>query len=108
MNRNVLTRIIDSQAVRLASLLAITCIGAFAGGVSMPWNTPLTLVSGNLTGPTALGLMGIGAFGSFAPHIFNTEVPHFVHTSAKVTLGGGALLGIGKIVSYFGLGGALL
>lgn len=80
----------------------------FAAGVSMPWNSGLTSISNNVTGPTALALVTIGAAGTFGPMVFHGEIPQFAHRASYVALVGGGLLAIPTIVSFFGVGGALI
>lgn len=52
------SRGIRALAVALALLLASTPAWAGDAGSDMPWNEPLTVLLGNLTGPTARVLAG--------------------------------------------------
>lgn len=88
--------------------LALATTALFAAGVNMPWNAGLTSISNNVTGPTALGLVTIGAAGTFGPMVFHGEIPQFAHRASYVALVGGGLLAIPTIVSFFGIGGALV
>jgi len=98
---------ITQRLFSLGSLLFMTSV-LFAGGVAMPWNAGLTSISNNVTGPTALGLVTIGAAGTFGPMVFHGEIPQFAHRASYIALVGGGLLAIPTIVSFFGIGGALI
>ena len=91
----------------LGSLVFMASV-VFAGGVAMPWNAGLTSISNNVTGPTALGLVTIGAAGTFGPMVFHGEIPQFAHRASYIALVGGGLLAIPTIVSFFGIGGAVI
>ena len=98
---------ITQRLFSLGSLVFMTSI-LFAGGVAMPWNAGLTSISNNVTGPTALGLVTIGAAGTFGPMVFHGEIPQFAHRASYIALVGGGLLAIPTIVSFFGISGALI
>ena len=80
----------------------------FATGVPMPWNSGLSAISTNVTGPTALGLVTIGAAGTLGPMVFHGEIPQWAHRGAYLALIGGSLLAIPTLVTFFGIGGALI
>jgi type IV secretory pathway VirB2 component (pilin) len=93
---------------RLFCVFAISAAVANAAGPPMPWNSGLSAIAGNLTGPTALGLTLGGAAITFAPMIFHGQIPEWGSRAGYVALVGGTLLGIPTLVNYFGLGGALV
>ena len=92
---------------RYLSVLAIPAL-TFAGGVNMPWNIGLKSIADNVTGPTALGLVTIGAAATFGPLIFRGEVPEFAHRATYMSLVGGSLLAIPSLITFFGVSGALV
>ncbi|MCU1329718.1 MAG: hypothetical protein JWN34_5088, partial [Bryobacterales bacterium] len=65
-------------------------------------------ITNNVTGPTALGLVTIGAAGTFGPMVFHGEIPQFAHKASYLALVGGGLLAIPTLVNFFGVGGALV
>ena len=99
--------LLTDRLFKLFALVFTTTV-LFAAGVAMPWNAGLTSISNNVTGPTALGLVTIGAAGTFGPMVFHGEIPQFAHRASYVALVGGGLLAIPTIVSFFGIGGALV
>ena len=86
----------------------------FATGVPMPWNSGLSAISTNVTGPTALGLVTIGAAGTLGPMVFHGEIPQWAHRGAYLALlvedcsPSPRLLAIPTLVTFFGIGGALI
>ena len=101
-------RLFDLKAGKLGLLALSATAGVFAGGTAMPWSTGLTALSGNLTGDTALAIATIGAVGTVGTMMWQGEVNTFVQRGSYIALGGGTLLAIPKLISVFGIGGALL
>ena len=96
------------QPMSVFTLLALAQLAANAAGISMPWNTGLTAISNNVTGPTALGLVTVGGFAAFAPMVFHGEIAHFAHRASYWVLTGGGLLAIPTVTSFLGITGAIV
>ncbi len=83
-------------------------IALFAAGVPMPWNAGLTAIANNVSGPTALGLLVLGAAGTFGPMVFHGEIPQFAHRAGYIALAGGTLLAIPTLAAFLGIAGAMV
>ena len=92
-------------ALALASLMGVTT-NAFAGGASLPWDTPIQTLQNNLTGPVATAISVVAFLAAGAALVFGEELGgiakkalYIVLGIAMIVFGNGFLTSLGLINS---------
>jgi type IV secretion system protein VirB2 len=81
---------------------------AGTGGGNLPWDTPLTTLKNDLTGPTAFILSLLAIFVCGAALIFGGEMSHFVRGIVIAVMVAAVLTGITNFATALGLAGAVV
>jgi type IV secretion system protein VirB2 len=81
---------------------------AGAGGGNMPWDTPLTNLLNDLTGPVAFTLSLLAIFVCGTTLIFGGEMAHFVRGLVVAVMVAALLTSIVNVASALGIAGAVV
>jgi type IV secretion system protein VirB2 len=81
---------------------------AGAGGGGLPWDTGLTTLRNDITGPVAFTLCLFAFFCAGAALIFGGELNHFVRGVVMAVMVGAMMGGIVNVASALGIAGALV
>jgi type IV secretory pathway VirB2 component (pilin) len=81
---------------------------AGAGGGTMPWDTPLTTLRNDLTGPVAFTLALLAFVVAGVALIFGGEMSHFIRGMVMAIMVGAMLTGIVNVAAALGIAGAVL
>lgn len=81
---------------------------AAAGGGTMPWDSPLTNIKNDLTGPTAFILSLVGIFCCLVPMLWGSEINHVVRGVIVCIFIVSVLTGIASAATMFGIAGAVV
>jgi type IV secretion system protein TrbC len=79
---------------------------AGAGGGAMPWDTPLTTLRDDLTGPLAFTLSLLAFVVAGVALIFGGEMSHFVRGVVMAVMVASMLTGIVNFAAALGIAGA--
>ncbi|MDR0275581.1 MAG: TrbC/VirB2 family protein [Burkholderiaceae bacterium] len=98
-----------AAAAALAALLLAKLALASSSGGGMPWDTPLTNLQNDLTGPvaTAVGVIAFFAAGSMLV-LGGEEMNSIVKKTLYIVLGVALVVLGNKALTYLGLTGALV
>ena len=89
-------------------LLPDVALAAGAGGGGLPWDTPLTTLRTDLTGPVAFSLALIAMFVAGAVLVWGGERHGFARSMVMAVLVGAALTSIVNLASALGIAGAVI
>ena len=103
---------------RWKPLLGVTLMAALAchptlaqaagGGGALPWDTPLTTLRNNLTGPFAFTISLIAFVAAGITLVFGGEVNEFIRRLIYVVLVAAMLVSVTNLASALGITGALV
>jgi type IV secretion system protein TrbC len=79
-----------------------------AGGGSMPWDTPLTNLKNDLTGPVAFTLSLLAFVVAGVALVFGGELAHFIRSIVIAVMVASLLAGIVNVASALGITGAVV
>jgi len=80
---------------------------ATAGG-SLPWDTPLTTLRNDITGPVAFTISLLAMVACGAALVFGGEVNEFIRRLIMVVLVAAFLVGVTNLASALGITGAIV
>jgi type IV secretory pathway VirB2 component (pilin) len=84
------------------------CAFAAAGGGALPWDTSLTTLETDLTGPTAFTLAMLAIFVAGVALVFGGELSHFVRAMVFSVMVAALLVGIANVAAALGIAGAVV
>ena len=97
--------------------LALTILAAFqphaaqaaaAGGGSLPWDTPLTTLKNDITGPVAFTISLLAMVAAGAALVFGGEIHEFVRRIIMLVLVASFIVGVTSLASALGITGAVV
>jgi type IV secretion system protein VirB2 len=74
----------------------------------MPWDTPLTTLRTDLTGPVAFTLSLLAFFVAGVALVFGGEMAHFTRGMVVAVMVGAMLAGIVNVAAALGIAGAVI
>jgi len=80
---------------------------ATAGG-TMPWDTPLTTLKNDLTGPVAFTMSLLAMVACGAALVFGGEISEFVRRMIMLVLVCAFIVGVTNVASALGITGAIV
>jgi type IV secretion system protein VirB2 len=94
------------------ALGALTCHpnlahAATAGG-SLPWDTPLTTLKTDITGPVAFTISLLAMVACGAALVFGGEINEFIRRLVMIVLVAAFLVGVTNLASALGITGAIV
>jgi type IV secretory pathway VirB2 component (pilin) len=95
-------------ATALAVLLPDLAHATSAGGGSMPWDTPLSNLKSDLTGPVAFTLSLLAFVVAGVALVFGGELAHFIRSIVIAVMVASLLAGIVNVASALGITGAVV
>jgi type IV secretion system protein VirB2 len=81
---------------------------ANAGGGALPWDTPLTTLRNDLTGPVAFTISLLAMVAAGAALVFGGEINEFVRRIIMLVLVAAFLVGVTNLASALGIAGAVV
>lgn len=94
----------------LALALLFHPVGAHAAsaGGSLPWDTPLTTLKNDLTGPVAFTISLLAMVACGAALVFGGEINEFVRRIIMLVLVCAFIVGVSNLASALGIAGAIV
>lgn len=93
-------------------LSALACHPNFAhaasAGGSLPWDTPLTTLRNDITGPVAFTISLLAMVACGAALVFGGEVNEFIRRLIMLVLVAAFLVGVTNLASALGISGAIV
>ena len=110
MKLRSLTRLVRSASSVPAALLLLLASKAASASTSgsLPWDTPITTLTNDLTGPVATGVSVVALLAAGAALIFGEELGGIAKKALYVVLGVAFMVLGTKFLSALGLTGALV
>jgi type IV secretory pathway VirB2 component (pilin) len=81
---------------------------AAAGGGGLPWDTPLTTLKNDLTGPVAFTISLLAMVACGAALVFGGEINEFVRRIITLVLVCAFIVGVTNLASALGIAGAIV
>jgi type IV secretion system protein TrbC len=81
---------------------------AAAGGGGLPWDTPLTTLKNDLTGPVAFTISLLAMVACGAALVFGGEINEFVRRIIMLVLVCAFIVGVTNLASALGITGAIV
>ncbi|MCW3477675.1 TrbC/VirB2 family protein [Limobrevibacterium gyesilva] len=81
---------------------------ASAGGGGLPWDTPLTTLKNDLTGPVAFTISLLAMVACGAALVFGGEINEFVRRIIMLVLVCAFIVGVTNLASALGISGAIV
>jgi type IV secretion system protein TrbC len=91
-----------------AALYPPAAHAAAAGGGSLPWDTPLTTLKNDLTGPVAFTISLLAMVACGAALVFGGEINEFVRRIIMLVLVCAFIVGVTNLASALGITGAIV
>ena len=85
-----------------------TAQAAAAGGGSLPWDTPLTTLKNDITGPVAFTISLLAMVACGAALVFGGEIHEFVRRIIMLVLVASFIVGVTNLASGLGITGAVV
>jgi type IV secretory pathway VirB2 component (pilin) len=85
-----------------------TAHAAAAGGGGLPWDTPLTTLKNDLTGPVAFTISLLAMVACGAALVFGGEINEFVRRIVMLVLVCAFIVGVTNLASALGITGAIV
>ena len=79
-----------------------------AGGGSLPWDTPLTTLRNDITGPVAFTISLLAMVACGAALVFGGEINEFIRRLIMVVLVAAFLVGVTNLAQALGISGAIV
>jgi len=79
-----------------------------AGGGGLPWDTPLTTLKNDLTGPVAFTISLLAMVACGAALVFGGEINEFVRRIIMLVLVCAFIVGVTNLASALGISGAIV
>jgi type IV secretion system protein VirB2 len=83
-------------------------LASSAGGGSLPWDTPLTTLRNDITGPVAFTISLLAMVACGAALVFGGEVNEFIRRLIMVVLVAAFLVGVTNLAQALGITGAIV
>jgi type IV secretion system protein TrbC len=81
---------------------------ASSGGGGLPWDTPLTMLKNDLTGPVAFTISLLAMVACGAALVFGGEINEFVRRIIMLVLVCAFIVGVTNLASALGISGAIV
>ena len=94
--------------VAAMSLHPIAAHAAMAGGGALPWDTPLTMLRNDITGPVAFTISLLAMVACGAALVFGGEINEFVRRIIMLVLVCAFIVGVTNLASALGIAGAVV
>ncbi len=94
--------------VMSAALYPLGAHAAAAGGGGLPWDTPLTTLKNDLTGPVAFTISLLAMVACGAALVFGGEINEFVRRIIMLVLVCAFIVGVTNLASALGITGAIV
>jgi type IV secretion system protein VirB2 len=91
-----------------AALYPPAAHAAAAGGGGLPWDTPLTTLKNDLTGPVAFTISLLAMVACGAALVFGGEINEFVRRIIMLVLVCAFIVGVTNLASALGISGAIV
>ena len=91
-----------------AALYPSAARAAAAGGGGLPWDTPLTTLKNDLTGPVAFTISLLAMVACGAALVFGGEINEFVRRIIMLVLVCAFIVGVTNLASALGITGAIV
>ena len=91
-----------------AALYPPAAHAAAAGGGGLPWDTPLTTLKNDLTGPVAFTISLLAMVACGAALVFGGEINEFVRRIIMLVLVCAFIVGVTNLASALGITGAIV
>jgi type IV secretion system protein TrbC len=85
-----------------------SALAATAGGGGLPWDTPLTTLRNDITGPVAFTISLLAMVACGAALVFGGEINEFVRRIIMLVLVCAFIVGVTNLASALGIAGALV
>ena len=86
----------------------LTAHAAMAGGGALPWDTPLTMLRNDITGPVAFTISLLAMVACGAALVFGGEINEFVRRIIMLVLVCAFIVGVTNLASALGIAGAVV
>lgn len=93
-------------ALVIGALYSPAAHAAAAGGGGLPWDTPLTTLKNDLTGPVAFTISLLAMVACGAALVFGGEINEFVRRIIMLVLVCAFIVGVTNLASALGIAGA--
>lgn len=91
-----------------AALYPPAAHAATAGGGALPWDTPLTTLKNDLTGPVAFTISLLAMVACGAALVFGGEINEFVRRIIMLVLVCAFIVGVTNLATALGITGAIV
>lgn len=85
-----------------------TALASSSGGGSLPWDTPLTTLKNDITGPVAFTISLLAMVACGAALVFGGEIHEFVRRIIMLVLVVSFIVGVTNMASALGITGAVV
>ena len=85
-----------------------TLAHAASAGGSLPWDTPLTTLKTDITGPVAFTISLLAMVACGAALVFGGEINEFIRRLVMIVLVAAFLVGVTNLASALGITGAIV
>ena len=98
-------------------LAALACVAALnphiaqaatAGGGALPWDTPLTTLRNDITGPVAFTISLLAMVACGAALVFGGEINEFIRRIIMLVLVASFIVGVTNLAGALGIAGAIV
>jgi type IV secretion system protein VirB2 len=94
--------------ILLAAIQPDAAQAAAAGGGNLPWDTPLTTLKNDITGPVAFTISLLAMVACGAALVFGGEIHEFVRRIIMLVLVASFIVGVTNLASGLGITGAVV
>jgi type IV secretory pathway VirB2 component (pilin) len=94
--------------VLLAAFHPDAALASSSGGGSLPWDTPLTTLKNDITGPVAFTISLLAMVACGAALVFGGEIHEFVRRIIMLVLVVSFIVGVTNMASALGITGAVV
>jgi type IV secretory pathway VirB2 component (pilin) len=94
--------------ILLAAFHPHTAQAAAAGGGSLPWDTPLTTLKNDISGPVAFTISLLAMVACGAALVFGGEIHEFIRRIIMLVLVASFIVGVTNLASGLGITGAVV
>ena len=94
--------------VTAACLHTTAAHAAMAGGGALPWDTPLTTLRNDITGPVAFTISLLAMVACGAALVFGGEINEFVRRIIMLVLVCAFIVGVTNMAAALGIAGAVV
>src|ERR1700730_9183795 len=94
--------------ILLAAIRPRAALAAATGGGSLPWDTPLTTLKNDITGPVAFTISLLAMVACGAALVFGGEIHEFIRRIIMLVLVVSFIVGVTNMASALGITGAVV